>query len=156
MNICPKHNISYIADCGLCGAAEDARVRGLPSFEDVNARLAILIEAQKNPTGCQAVYYPNDDGGASYIIQIAFRGGVQRQADAAKFLEDAHAIVRDGGREMLFRAEGIVGTEKDFETNEIITKGYSRLHALDRIGPIHLPLTGSDRVIEFADMKPAS
>lgn len=149
MNICPKHKISYIADCGLCGAAEDARVRGLPSFEDVNASLAVLIEAQKNPTGCQAVYYPTGDGSAAYIIQIAFRGGVQRQADAAKFLDDAHAIVRDGGREMLFRAEGIVGTEKDFETNEIITKGYSRLHALDRIGPIHLRNTDPELVVGF-------
>lgn len=125
----------------------------LPAFESVNARLAVLIEAQKNPTGCQAVYYPNEDGSATYIIQIAFRGGVQRQADAAKFLEDAHAIIREGGREMLFRAEGIVGTEKDFETNEIITKGYSRLHALDRIGPIHLPSTEPEVLYGFQELR---
>lgn len=110
----------------------------LLDFDVVNCNLAGLIDRQKSPAGAQAIFYPNS-GGANYVIQIAFRGVMEREEDALTFLLDAVNLIRDGGRELWMRVMPTVSTETDHETTEKVTKGYARLNALEQVGDVHLP-----------------
>lgn len=123
----------------------------LPTFDAVNQRLLDLINAQDKPTGCQAVYMPNDYG-AMYTIQIAFRSPSARLQVTQKFIDDAAVILREGGRRLQIRASR-VEAESDHEKMEIITKGYLRLWASGAVGDMEPYAPEPEPVIGLAALR---
>lgn len=105
----------------------------LPSFDDVNARLHALVEAQDDPSGCQVIYMPMD-AGCSYILQVAFRDKVHKPEKAAAFLMSAYDIIKAGNRRIVYRTPNELNLDRDFANDDLITKGYARLWAFEDEG----------------------
>lgn len=120
----------------------------LPSFDTINQYLVGLVNAQDDPSGCQIAFFPHDEN-ATYIAQISFRGQSERISEAMGFLGCVLGIIREGNRHIFLRAMES-GAEKDFERNELVTKGYLRLVAFQDVGAIDEPPKEEERILPLA------
>lgn len=109
----------------------------LLSFDDVNSRLHALVEAQDDPSGCQVIYMPMD-AGCRYILQVAFRGKVPQHERTAAFLLAAYDIIKAGNRRIVYRTPNELNLDRDFEKDDLVTKGYAQLWAFEDEGDTSL------------------